>query len=645
MAAGQTPYRGLDAISDSLYGWIRRRRISPSRWLALAERIHTESESHQALDHAAFQQRLDDSRALCRRRQTLSESELVRVFAVITEACWRSSGKRPYPVQLCAALLMYQGHAVQMATGEGKTLTASLGAVVRAWHGRAVHVITSNDYLARRDAELLQPLYRYCGLTVGFIQDAMPPEERRDHYRCDITYATSGSVLADYLKDRLQQESAPNSHAERIDCLLEPALPQRRLVPALDDVIVDEADSVLADDAITPLIISMRQPDEPLRAATLAAVQYVAELKPDQDYKLYPQARSVVITDAGLDRLDEWQAHFPPAWRVRHKLAHVMTQTLTAHYLFEKDRDYAVIDDEVVLVDAKTGRLMHSRSLSHGLQQAIEAKENVPLTDPASISARMSFQAFFRLYRSICGMSGTLQYIESELWRVYRLSCVHVPSRLPRQHHSLGEVMLVDEGHKYDAIVEHLNTLDLNARAVLVGTGSILESQQLSSLLQQCGLPHQVLNALNDHEEADIIARAGQPGKITVATNMAGRGTDIMLGEGVERAGGLHVVATERGPSRRVDLQLFGRASRQGQVGSSISFLCLEDDLMMKKLPPSVHARLVTAFNWPGMRWLSLQLYRYLQSRADSNGSRQRIRILLEDIRFQQVMSFTRKIG
>lgn len=648
MATSKRIYKGLDAAADSLYGWVKRKRVSVSDWMQLAEQAEQDSRSLMALSDEALQQHVHSSRARCRRQSKLSETDLVATFALVAELCWRSLGKRPYVVQLCSALLMYRGHAVQMATGEGKTLTASLCAVVRAWHGKPVHVMTSNDYLARRDAESLMPLYQQSGLSVGFLQDAMSPEERRHHYRCDVTYATSSNVLADYLKDRLKQDQEPGSNAEKIGQLTDPNLPDKRLVPALETAVVDEADSVLADDAITPLIISARQPDEGLHEATLAALAVLPFMVEEADFKVYPRARTVVLTDEGVERLEQWQDSFPALWKVRHKMAHVMTQVLTAHHVFQRDRDYVVSDGLIVLVDAKTGRLMPSRSLSHGLQQAIEAKEQLVLTDPASVSARMSFQAFFRLYRNLSGMSGTLQYIESELWRVYRLPCVNIPGRLPRQHQSLGEVLLSDGTSKYLAIADHLVGFQAQQaipRPVLVGTGSILESRELSGLLHQAGIAHQILNALNDDEEADIVARAGQPGKVTVATNMAGRGTDILLGDGVEAAGGLHVVATERGPSRRVDLQMFGRASRQGQAGSSISFLSLDDDLPFKKLPAKLRQFLVRHWNKPLIPVLALVVYRLLQWQADASGSRLRIKILLEDIRFQQVMSFTRKIG
>ncbi len=637
-------YTGLDAITDAGIGWYRRRNVAKKSLWALSQQSLDISEELSSLTNIEFEEKINTAKEQCLISRKISGSVLADVLGVIAESAYRSLHKRPYRVQLYAAMLMYQGYGIQMATGEGKTLTASLCAVLRVWHGRRCHVITSNDYLAERDALQLEPLYQQCGLRVGYIVDAMAPDIRRQHYSRQITYATSSNVLADYLRDRMELDMESGSNRERIQVLRQPEKLDARLINKLEDAIIDEADSVLADDATTPLIISARKPDPDLCQATLVAGRLLSRLEEGVHFTLYPKLKTAVLTEEGLAELDLSAQEFPLSWQVRHRYAHAITQGLIASHLFHRDRDYAAIHGEIVLVDSKTGRLMPSRSLSHGLHQALEVKEGLELTAPANVSAKMSFQAFFRLYPNLCGMSGTLQHIEGELWRVYRLISVHIPSRLPLKHQHQGDYLVASKAEKLLCIVEHIKPIIQQGRPILIGTGSITESEEVALALRCAGFTPLVLNALNDSEESQIIQKAGLAGTLTVATNMAGRGTDILLGPGVDIMGGLHVVATERSVSRRVDMQLFGRASRQGQPGSSIAILSLEDNLISHYLASSIKNGLSRYLTYGWVRAGAVQIYRLIQRWSDFRASRQRIRILLEDMRFQKLMSFTKKV-
>jgi preprotein translocase subunit SecA len=561
-------------------------------------------------------------------------------LSVITEVMERALGKRPYTVQLMAALAMHERRGAEMGTGEGKTLAAALCAVLYAWDGNPCHVVTSNDYLAKRDALALRPFYEYCGLSVGYIAQEMDPDERRRQYACSLTYATSNNLLADYLKDQLQVDYEFDSTREQIRRLSPEGAFEQRVLRDLHSVIVDEADSVLGDDAITPLIISVSEQDAEFHEASRAAAAVAGELSQAEHYTLHENVKVIELTSAGLDRVDARTERFPISWRAGYRCGYLVNQALIAQHFYTRDKQYVVLEGKIVIVDEKTGRMMPQRSWSHGLHQAVEAKEGVELTNPTKVSAKMSFQSFFRLYRRLTGMSGTFHKIKNELWLIYKLPIVRIPPRLKKQHTHHPERIYLNKTRQLKAVIDEITARQQQGRAVLVGTRSVKDSQCLSDLLTSFGVANTVLNALHHEREADIIAQAGQKGRVTIATNMAGRGTDIGLDPEVLEHGGLHVIATERHESRRVDLQLYGRASRQGQPGSSIAILSLEDQIMQLYLPPFLKKILKLNFRLSISRHCALWAYRQIQVKVEKHSSKTRVNQLRHEIKLDKSLSF-----
>lgn len=606
-----------------------------------AEAVLQRSQALMAHDDEAFVALMRQQQAVTTLDKLQSQERLDEALAVVAEASFRITGRRPYEVQLMGALALAQGFAIEMSTGEGKTLTASLAAVLSAWRGGPVHVVTSNEYLAQRDAEELGGMYNYCGLSCGFAGGDMSPEDLRLAYAKNITYATSGQLLADHLKDKMIIDAEQGTVKDKVWSL--PAgLAEQRVMRGLNSVIVDEADSVLVDDATTPLIISFPMENPSLQEATMAAHGCVQHLSEEEDYRVYQKSKVVQFTDAGKAKVLAAQASFPESWRVKARCLFMVKQALNARYFYQLDRQYVIQEDKIVIVDEKTGRLMPSRSWSHGLHQAVEAKEGLPLSAPTKTTVKMSFQNFFRKYRYHCGMSGTFQLVRHELWGVYGMPVIKIPKRLPDLYRGLGDQIFIDQADKVRGIVAHVQEVQAMGRPVLIGVRSIKDSEAISTALWQAGIENSVLNAKSLSLEAEIIAGAGARGKVTIATNMAGRGTDILLSEEVVALGGLHVVATERHDSRRVDLQLFGRASRQGQPGSGVAMLSLEDALLQRMLSKKVVELLTRAHGLPFGRGMIRQAYIILQIMAEKFSSRQRVKILERDMEFQKLMSFAK---
>ncbi|MDR7465539.1 MAG: preprotein translocase subunit SecA, partial [Armatimonadota bacterium] len=515
------------------------------------------------------------------RREGLAEEPVALAFALVREAAARTVRERHYDVQLIGGRVLLDGMVAEMETGEGKTLAATLPACTAALAGIPVHIVTVNDYLATRDAEWMGPIYRALGLSVGVIRHGLDPEARRAAYACDITYCTNKEVAFDYLKDRLvlgRRSTRVHLQLERL--YAEGARSQRLLLRGLHYAIVDEADSVLVDEAKTPLIISGAGGDSLEREVYRAALRLAADLQADREYVIEGRERSVRLTPAGQVALAEAARPLGGLWAGRQRREDLVRQAITALHLFHRDKHYLVQDGKVHIIDEYTGRVMPDRSWEHGLHQMIEAKEGCPLTSQKDPLARISYQRFFRRYLRLAGMTGTAREVAAELWAVYRLVVVRVPTNRPVIRRSLGEHVFPGAEAKWAAVVRRVAVVHATGRPVLVGTRSVAASDHLSRLLAAAGLPHRVLNARQDREEAEIVAQAGQPGRITVATNMAGRGTDIRLARGVAELGGLHVIATERHEAGRIDRQLFGRCGRQGDPGSYELFASLEDELV-----------------------------------------------------------------
>lgn len=498
-------------------------------------------------------------------KERLSKGEtlgdiLPEAFAAVREASRRAIGQRHYDVQLIGGIVLHEGKISEMKTGEGKTLAATLPVYLNALTGRGVHVVTVNDYLASRDARWMGEIYRFLGLTVGTIVHGLDDAERKANYDADVTYGTNNEFGFDYLRDNMKFEAEDFVQRE------------------FHYAIVDEVDSILIDEARTPLIIS--GPGEKSAALYTQVDRLIPRLKKEAHYAVDEKARSATLTDEGVAKCEE-MLKVDNLYDPKHiDLIHHIEQALKAHTLFKRDVDYIVQNGEVVIVDEFTGRLMPGRRFSEGLHQALEAKERVKVESENQTLATITFQNFFRMYEKLAGMTGTADTEAEEFNKIYKLEVMVIPTHRAMVRKDHPDQVFRSTGEKWDAVVKEIKELNAKGQPVLVGTISIDKSEMLAERLKKAGVPHTVLNAKHHAKEAEIVARAGQKGVVTISTNMAGRGTDIVLGEGVPDLGGLHILGTERHESRRIDNQLRGRSGRQGDPGSSRFFLSLEDDLM-----------------------------------------------------------------
>jgi preprotein translocase subunit SecA len=553
---------------------------------------------------------------------------LPEAFALIREAAWRTLNMKHYPVQVMGAIAIFEGGLAEMQTGEGKTLTALMPAYLRALTGRGSHVITVNDYLAERDANQMRAAYELGGLTVGCILNPLSTDERRVQYACDITYGTAKELGFDFLRDRLRIDAANLGSSGE-------AVVQRGHYFAL----VDEADSVLIDDARTPLIIATEEPDRPSR---LELFKWCAEMAPSlalhSDFEFDPHKREATLTDQGCRRVLLWPKPGLVATVETEQVYRQVERALTALLGFLTDRDYVIHEGEVVIVDESTGRMMEGRKWQQGLHQAIEAKERIEITARTLSAAQVTVQRFFRQYAYVGGMTGTAAAVRREVRRTYRMPVTVVPTHKPCIREGLPSRVFATWDAKADAVVTEIEEMLDRGRSVLVGTPSIESSERLSRVLRDRAHPHQVLNARFLKEEADIVSQAGRAGRITIATNMAGRGTDIILDDDVRQAGGLHVVATEIHSSARIDRQLVGRSARQGDPGSFRFFLSLEDELL-RCLRPAQITKLRergAAYGAPELPADFLKVFYRAQRLLERLGARNRKMLLKhEDQRFK----------
>lgn len=505
---------------------------------------------------------------------------VAQTFALIREFAGRRIGMRHFDVQLAGGWVLLNGMVAEMETGEGKTLVATLPACTAALAGIPVHIITVNDYLARRDAEWMRPIYDAFGLRVGVVTHGISIEDRRSSYRCDITYCTNKEIVFDYLKDRLLLGQQPGHIQMSLEKLYsDDARLNQLILRGLSFAIVDEADSILIDEARTPLIISGPVDNTNEKLVYQQVLELTNKLNVDEDYTLDVAKRTLELTEQGKLHLKELVQPLGGLWMAKKQREGLVRQALTAKHLFTRDREYIVKDNKVQIVDEYTGRVMADRSWEQGLHQLIEAKEGCNITIQNETLARISYQRFFRRYHHLAGMTGTAREVANELWSVYRVKVVTIPTNKPLVRLARPYRIYRKSEEKWSKVVEGIAQLHKQGRPVLIGTRSVETSEHLSKLLTEAGLPHHVLNARQDKEEAEIIAQAGQKAQITVATNMAGRGTDIALGSGVKELGGLHVIATELHDAKRIDRQLFGRSGRQGDPGSFEAIVSLEDNL------------------------------------------------------------------
>ena len=547
----------LKAIARKIVGSRNERYLRSLRPIVAA--INAFEPQVQALSDEAMRARVAELREEVAGGRSLDDI-LPEVFALVREGSVRALGMRHFDVQLIGGVTLHRGKIAEMKTGEGKTLVATLPVVLNAISGKGVHLITVNDYLAKRDAAWMGKLYNFLGLSVGVIVHGLDDAERQAAYASDIVYGTNNEFGFDYLRDNMK--------------FYKEHLVQRELNYA----IVDEVDSILIDEARTPLIISGQAEDSSSLYARIDA--FIPMLRKETDFTVDEKARTVLLTDDGVARMEQVLKIDNLYDAANITFQHHVLQALKAHHIFQRDVDYVVKDDQVLIVDEFTGRLMPGRRYSDGLHQALEAKEHVQVEAENQTLATITFQNYFRMYKKLAGMTGTADTEAVEFREIYDLEVISIPTHRPMIRKDFPDLVYKTQREKFEAIAKDVKELHKRGQPVLVGTVSIEKSELLSGMLQKSGVPHDVLNAKNHEKEAEIVAQAGHAGRVTIATNMAGRGTDIVLGEGVTDLGGLHILGTERHESRRIDNQLRGRSGRQGDPGSSRFYLALDDDLM-----------------------------------------------------------------
>jgi preprotein translocase subunit SecA len=575
----------------------------------------------------------------------LDDKALIATFALIREVSWRTLKMRHHPTQIRASIALLRGEVAEMATGEGKTLAATLAASTAALMGIPVHVVSVNDYLTERDAEEMRVLYEALGLRVGVIKNDMEMVERRAAYYCDITYCSNKELVFDYLKDRIARNNKLTNPAFQCELTSAPEASDTLMQRGYHFAIIDEADSIFVDEARTPLIISGEEKfgeteEELLRTAMIIADELVI----GQHFSINEQG-GVQLTPQGEKHLSEGSTLYGGLWCSREYRESLVNQALTAYHKYHLNKHYIINDeDEVQIVDAYTGRVTPGRSWGQGLHQMIEIKEGLELTKPRETKAEISYQNFFRKYFSLSGMTGTCFEVKKELRDVFRVDCSAIPLLKKSQRQRLKVNVDLTLSDKVNSITAYIKTLHKTGVPVLVGTATVSASEALEKSFLAAGLSCQVLNAKQDKEEATIIAQAGQYQAITIATGIAGRGTDIKLTEQAKKSGGLHVIITELQDSSRIDRQFYGRSARQGDPGNFSLMLSLEDDILMRVIQPSLRKILVRVTSlWVWRNKLGYFLLRLCQYRLEKLHYKQRMQLLASDIKRQRMLSFSGK--
>ncbi len=532
------------------------------RFEKIADQIDELEEEYKKLSDKDLKDKTNKFKERLSNGETLDDI-LIEAFATAREACYRVIGERPYHVQLLGGLALHFGNISEMKTGEGKTLTSVMPAYLNALSGDGVHIVTVNEYLSERDSKWMGQIHEFLGLTVGLNLRELSPKEKQEQYNCDILYTTNNEVGFDYLRDNMAIRKE-----------------DRVQTRGLNYAIIDEVDSVLIDEARTPLIISGGSLES--KNLYLDADRFVKGLKENDTYIFDEKTKKVNLTDEGVKRAESYY-HLNNLYDIDNTtLVHFINQSLHANYAMKKDVDYVVQDGKIVIVDAFTGRLMPGRAFSEGLHQAIEAKEGVQIQQETKTLATITFQNLFRMYKKLSGMTGTAKTEEEEFRNIYNMYVITIPTNKPVVREDMSDIIYANKKAKQKAIVDEIEKRHKEGQPVLVGTIAIETSEEIGKLLEQRHIPHEILNAKNHAREAEIIAKAGEKGSVTIATNMAGRGTDIKLGEGVKELGGLCVIGTERHESRRIDNQLRGRSGRQGDPGFSQFYIAMDDELMRR---------------------------------------------------------------
>ncbi|MGV8934578.1 MAG: DEAD/DEAH box helicase [Gallionellaceae bacterium] len=574
------------------------------------------------------------------RKYGFTDNLLARAFAAVREASRRILGMRHHNVQLLGGWALLQGMIAEMATGEGKTLVATLAACTAAAAGASVHVITVNDYLAERDAKDNAPLYNFFNLSVGTVIQGMTPEQRREQYACDVVYVSNKEVVFDYLKDRIATGDALATHYS-LRKLYGSGQQPNVLMRGLHVAIVDEADSILIDEARTPLIISETVPDEHGGELYHTALERAKRLVKGEHFNI-TEHREVWLTGKGEQFLREITADLSGVWTSTLWRNELLQKALTALWCYQRDQHYILQEGKIEIVDEFSGRVMPDRSWESGLHQMIEAKEGAEITGQRKTLSRMTYQRFLGKYLLLCGMTGTAAEVMPELRRIYNLEVFKIPTHLPNTRKRLPDRCWIKTDDRWHAVADRAMELSNTGVAVLIGTRSVEASENLSERFRQRGIEHAVLNARNDKVEAETVAMAGQLGRITIATNMAGRGTDIKLAAEVKEKGGLHVILTEFHESARVDRQLFGRSARQGQPGTVEAFVSLEDDLFRQFAPLLLGIVQRASVGKVTVSPLLLNiLVKYAQLVAERHNAGIRISTLKQDRKLQSLLAFS----
>lgn len=548
-------------MANILKKWVESDNRELKRLTKIADKVEAYAQDMAELSDDELKAKTPEFKKRYQAGETLDDL-LPEAFAVAREGAKRVLGLYPYHVQIIGGIVLHEGNIAEMKTGEGKTLTATMPVYLNALAGEGVHVVTVNEYLSSRDATEMGELYNWLGLSVGLNITSKTPEEKREAYNCDITYSTNSELGFDYLRD--------NMVVYREDMVQRP----------LNFCIVDEVDSILIDEARTPLIISGQSSGTTLLYTRTD--RFAKTLEKDTDFKIDLESKTVSLTEQGIRKGEQYfgtQNLFDPD---NTALNHHLDNALRANYIMIRDKDYVVQDGEVLIVDQFTGRIMDGRRYSDGLHQAIEAKEHVEIEEETKTMANITYQNFFRMYKKLSGMTGTAKTEDEEFREIYNMEVISIPTNKPVIRDDRPDILYPNLKSKFKAVVEDIKERHAKGQPILVGTVAVETSELLSAMLDQAGVPHAVLNAKNHAKEAEIIMNAGQRGAVTIATNMAGRGTDIKLGPGVRELGGLAVIGTERHESRRIDNQLRGRSGRQGDPGVSQFYLSLEDDLMLR---------------------------------------------------------------
>ncbi|MBF0623077.1 MAG: hypothetical protein HQL54_14260 [Magnetococcales bacterium] len=639
------PPTGLDALAHRLIGiW----KTQPGRFNALQQSTFQVEDALKPIHHLSEHQLTNKRQhvhALIRQGQSDKPEVRHEAIALLCETAHRTLGLSPYPVQIMGALALSQGFLVEMATGEGKSLTAALAAALAGWIGRPCHLLTVNDYLAERDADYFSPFYQACGLRSGSVGGEHQPNQRGERYQREIVYTTAKELLGDFLRDRIALGRVSQPEQLRLRRIIGADHQSRSTVlRGLHTAIVDEADSLLIDEAVTPLIIAQPAENALLKETIITAVEMTEQFEPGVHFRINTRFRDLRLTGPGEQLLNTLTSEKKGVWQNSAWRGHIIRTALMARTFFKNGDHYVIDEGKVVLVDEFTGRQTPNRNLGTGLHQAVEALEGVEITDPTETIARLSFQKFFRLFRRLSGLTGTASEAVSEFWRIYEMPISVIPAHRPVQRRIKPARVVADADKKWQLTAQLAAKKHQTGQPILIGTRTVTDSQKLAQALKQKGLSFELLNAINHKEEAEIISKAGQHGKITIATNMAGRGTDIKLGPGIADLGGLRVIGTEMHESGRVDRQLFGRCSRQGDPGVVQLVLSMDDVLIQRFLHPLMKQALslIVKAGIPGSRHMTLLAFRLAQKQAERMAFQRRAQVLKADKQLEESLSFGR---